>query len=173
MPRLIVMMGLSGTGKSFVAKILKEEFGYKLIRSDEVRKKLFNINPYQRVKVGFGEGIYSEEVTRRVYKVMVEEAKKILKEGGKVVLDATFLRDWQRELIRQNFKDYLFVMTVAREETVRERLKSRKDISDADFFIYLKQKETFEEPKEEVLILNTEKDKEEIKEELKKIIGDP
>jgi len=61
---IVVLIGLSGSGKSFVANILHREFGFEWIRSDQIRKEMAGIEPTQRVKVGFSEGIYSEEWTR-------------------------------------------------------------------------------------------------------------
>jgi gluconokinase len=94
---IVVLIGLSGSGKSFVANILHREFGFEWIRSDQIRKEMAGIEPTQKVKVGFSEGIYSEEWTRRVYERMLDLAEEKLKEGKNVVLDATFLRAWQRE----------------------------------------------------------------------------
>lgn len=92
---IVVVMGLSGSGKSFLASLLHEEFGFEWIRSDQVRKELAGIEASQRVKVPYGEGIYSQEWTQRVYKEMVRRAKEKAEEGKDVVLDATFLEEWK------------------------------------------------------------------------------
>jgi hypothetical protein len=80
---IVVLIGLSGSGKSFVANILHREFGFEWIRSDQIRKEMAGIEPTQKVKVGFSEGIYSEEWTRRVYERMLDLAEEKLKEGKK------------------------------------------------------------------------------------------
>jgi len=166
---VVVIMGLSGSGKSFVARILHEEFGFEWIRSDTIRKKLAQIDQKQHIKVGFGEGIYSEDWTKRVYHEMIKRAK-VLKDAGKhVVIDATFLKKWQRNMVKEHLGDVLFLMAFADEEEIKRRLSQREDISDADWNIYLKQKEVFEPP-EDVLLINTQKSREEIKAELKKIL---
>ncbi len=174
MHNLIVVFGLSGSGKSFVSRILKEEFNYEWIRSDEVRKKLAGIEPQRSAKAEFGKGIYTEEMTKRVYKKMIEEAKELISKGKKVVLDATFLKRWQRELVRENFKESLFILVKAEEGEIKRRLETRKDISDADFNIYLKQKEVFEFPEGEEFIEfdTTNKSKEEIISFLKNLLKD-
>jgi gluconokinase len=166
---VVVIMGLSGSGKSFVARILHEEFGFEWIRSDTIRKELAQIDQKQHIKVGFGEGIYSEDWTKRVYHEMIKRAK-VLKDAGKhVVIDATFLKKWQRNMVKEHLGDVLFLMAFADEEEIKRRLSQREDISDADWNIYLKQKEVFEPPKD-VLLINTQKSREEIKAELKKIL---
>ena len=171
MKRLVVIFGLSGSGKSFLARILNEEFGYRWIRSDVVRKELAGLKPEQEAKAEFGKGIYTEDMTKRVYEEMVRRAKELLKEGKRVVLDATFLKRWQRDLVRSRFKDVLFIFATASEEEIKRRLAKRKDVSDADFAIYLKQKEIFEPPEEiDYVEVNTERSKEELKSILKDLI---
>ncbi|GAB6065067.1 AAA family ATPase [Aquifex pyrophilus] len=172
MRKLVVVMGLSGSGKSFLSSILNEEFGYKWLRSDVIRKEIMGIKPEKSAKAVFGKGIYTEDITRKVYEEMVRRAKELYERCEKVVLDATFLKKWQRELVLKNFKDPLFIWAYAPEEVIKKRLEKRKDVSDADFNIYLKQKEVFEIPEEVIYIkVNTDKTYEELKEELKRIIG--
>lgn len=101
---IVVVMGLSGSGKSFIAKILHEEFGFEWIRSDAIRKELAGVEEGRHVKVGFGEGIYSEDWTKRVYQEMIKRAEQIHSRGKDVVLDATFLKDWQRNMVKDHLK---------------------------------------------------------------------
>jgi gluconokinase len=150
---VVVLIGFSGSGKSFVARRLSQRLGYTVLRSDEIRKTLAGLNPYQSARSGFGKGIYTEEMTRKVYQTMVERAKDIVAQGGKVILDATFLRRWQRDLVLRHFPSAVFVWVWAPEGVILKRLKTRKgDISDATPEVYLKQKEIFEPPTE---LLNT------------------
>ena len=167
----IVVFGLSGSGKSFLSSLLYKHFGYEWLRSDVIRKELAGIKPQQSAKTDFGKGIYTEDITRRVYGEMVRRAKELTKKGKKVVLDATFLKRWQRDLVLNSFENPLFILAWAPEEVIKERLSKRKDVSDADFGIYLKQKEVFEEPKEiDYVKVNTDKSPEELIKELEKII---
>jgi len=146
--QVIVLIGFSGSGKSYIAKFL-ENFGYKVLRSDVIRKKLAGLKPTERATSPFGKGIYSEEMTKKVYSEMVKRAKDIVFKNGKVVLDATFLKKWQRELVLRNFPTATFLWVVAPEEVIVERLRKRKnDVSDADISIFQKQKEIFEPPTE-------------------------
>ena len=146
---LVVLIGLSGSGKSYVAKRLSEKYDYKVLRSDIIRKELFGLKPQQSAKASYGKGIYTEEATKKVYKTLIERAKELINRGEKVVLDATFLKRWQRELVLSNFPNALFVWVWAPEDVVIERLKKRKgDVSDADISVYLKQKVAFEIPQE-------------------------
>jgi gluconokinase len=147
--RLVVLIGFSGSGKSFLAKKLAEKLGYQILRSDVIRKKLAGLNPLQPARSDYGRGLYSPEMTKRVYQTLVDEAKRLINGGERVILDATFLKRWQRELVLRHFPTALFVWVYADDDTVRERLAQRKnDPSDADYSVYLKQKEGFEPPTE-------------------------
>ncbi len=147
--RVLATVGLSGSGKSFVAQNLTRELGYTVLRSDEIRKILAGIDPKSSARSEFGKGIYTERMTRLVYETLLREAKKVVSGGGKVILDATFLRRWQRELLFRFFPTFYLVWVLEPEEVVLERLRRRKnDVSDADVSVYLKQKEIFEPPTE-------------------------
>lgn len=167
---IVVLIGLSGSGKSFVANILHREFGFEWIRSDQIRKEMAGIEPTQKVKVGFSEGIYSEEWTRRVYERMLDLAEEKLREGKNVVLDATFLKAWQREKVEERFPSAVFIWVIAKEEEIIKRLSSRQDISDAGVETYLRQKEIFEPP-EGVPTLDTSEDEHKVKEKLKELLN--
>ncbi len=169
----MIIFGLSGSGKSYLARILSKHFGYEWLRSDAIRKELAGIDINKRAKSPFGEGIYTEDMTERVYREMVSRAKKLLSKGKGVVLDATFLKRYQRDMIRENFKDPLFILAVAEEEEIRRRLSNRKDISDADYSVYLKQKKIMEPPVElDYVAVNTQKSEKELRSILKKLIED-
>ncbi len=127
----IATIGLSGSGKSYIASIL-QGLGFYWVRSDAIRKSLFG-------------SFYDEDTTRKVYNELI----KIAKEHENVVLDGAFLKRWQRKLVIDNFPDeYFFLWIKANENIIKQRLQTRKDISDADFNVYLMQKSYFELPTE-------------------------
>ncbi len=170
---VVVIFGLSGSGKSFLSRILNEEFGYEWLRSDVIRKELAGINLHSKVKERFGAGIYSENMTKEVYREMVSRAKELVRRGKKVVLDATFLKRWQRQMVKDSFESPLFILAKASEESIKQRLEDREDVSDADFFIYVKQKEVMDPPNElDYVEVNTERSKEELKLVLSNLIKD-
>ncbi|MEJ5338580.1 MAG: AAA family ATPase [Aquificaceae bacterium] len=166
---IVVVMGLSGSGKSFLASILHEDFGFEWLRSDLIRKELAGIDPRQRVKEGFGEGIYSEKWTQRVYEEMIKRAGEEASRGKNVVLDATFLQEWQRQMVKENFPDAIFLLAYAEEEEIIKRLRERQDVSDADIEVYLKQKESFVPPHYAIPI-NTERSREELRAVLREML---
>ena len=172
MKKVVVVFGLSGTGKSFVSRILHEEFGYVWIRSDEIRKELAGLKPSEHAPAPYGQGIYSPQMTEKVYSEMVRRAREELKKGSKVVLDATFLKKWQRDLVRKDLPDPLFLRTWCDDETAIKRIRRRRDISDADESVYIKQKLEEEKPQDEgdVIEINTSLPAKEIKDLLEDLL---
>ena len=51
-PSLIIVCGLSGSGKSTVARMLQYRKGFKAINSDRVRKRLASVAPHEQVWTG-------------------------------------------------------------------------------------------------------------------------
>ncbi len=163
-------MGLSGSGKSYLSQILHQDFGFEWIRSDVIRKELAGLEPTQSAKAEYQKGIYTPEMTQKVYEEMIKRAKKLSSEGKNVVLDATFLREEHRQMVRSTFPDAVFLLAVASEEEIKRRLLQRSDVSDADFEVYLKQKEGFIPPSYAIPI-DTQADRESIKESLRRVLG--
>jgi aminoglycoside phosphotransferase family enzyme/predicted kinase len=90
-PRLVAIGGVSGTGKSTLARGLAPRLapppGAIVIRSDVVRKRLSGARPEDRLPLE----AYSPEMDRKVLARMAFDARAALRAGAAVVLDATFL----------------------------------------------------------------------------------
>ena len=162
----IVFMGLSGSGKSAIARDFSPN--WMIMKSDEVRKAMSGVKKDEHRYVEFKEGIYSDSLTRDVYCALVENAVEMVRRGKRVVVDATFLKKNQRrnfyETCIEKGLNPFFVHCFAGEEVLRERIEKRikegADISDAHIGILERQIKDMEEPVElpyyRVLRLNTE-----------------
>ncbi len=165
-PKLFVFFGLSGTGKSTLARKLKDIALSDWIASDIVRKSLVGLKPTEHKYEPFEKGIYSREFTEKTYKKMIELAKEKLLQGRDVILDATFReKAYRQEVERElSFADIYWIWCVADDDVVRERFSKRQeaeDISDARWEIYLEQKKKFEPPDEvkgKLIKLDTSRD---------------
>lgn len=150
-PALVVVCGMSGSGKSTVARRLQERTGFDLLRSDLVRKRLAGVAPTVRLTADYGAGAYSSEFTERTYAAMLTEAAERLGEGAGVIADATFSTPQWRARARQTAEragvPVLFVECVAREQEILRRLATRErradDASDATAAVYLAQRARF------------------------------
>jgi aminoglycoside phosphotransferase family enzyme/predicted kinase len=150
-PFVVMICGLTGSGKSSLARALARRLGADVINSDVLRKHLGGA-PERSEPAGYGEGICSSSMTGRTYRKMMEEADRHLAAGRGVILDATFRKAAQRstvlETAARNGAPVAIVYCYSREEIIRERLRKRaaegREVSDGDWQIYLKQKELFE-----------------------------
>jgi aminoglycoside phosphotransferase family enzyme/predicted kinase len=98
--RLVAVGGLSGSGKSTLAMDLAPSIGAApgalVIRSDEIRKHLCGVAPLERL----GPGGYTDEMNRRVYATLGEQADKVVRGGSAVIADAVFARTSDRDSIQ-------------------------------------------------------------------------
>jgi len=92
---LIMMHGVSGSGKSVIAQQLLEDLGAIRLRADVERKRLFNLSALDNSRHIPG-GIYTREAGVHTRDRLLALANKLLREGFHVIVDATFLAsDWR------------------------------------------------------------------------------
>jgi aminoglycoside phosphotransferase family enzyme/predicted kinase len=99
-PRLVAVGGLSGTGKSVLARDLAAAVapppGAVVLRSDVVRKRHFRAGETDRLP----PEAYRPETTRQVYEILAQRAGKVLSQGHSVIVDAVFAHPSERAAIR-------------------------------------------------------------------------
>lgn len=163
-PALVVIAGLSGTGKSTVAAELRRRTGFVHVNSDVVRKQLAGLAPTDRGGTDFGSGLYTAEHSARTYDRMFEMADEALAAGRGVVVDATFQlaagRETARRIAAARNAPFLLVECRCPEAEVEHRIRGRTargdNPSDAGWEIHLEQRrrsEPFAEP--DRLVLDT------------------
>mgnify|MGYP001045519717 FL=1 len=123
--QLFLMSGLSGSGKSTVARHLARQQGAIHIRSDAVRKHLAGIPLRQRG----GPAVYTPEMTDKTYRRLVQLGVELAQEGYIVILDAKFDRQALRGMAiaqaQQRGIPLHILHCYAPEPVLRERLQSR------------------------------------------------
>ena len=151
-PIVYCFMGFSGTGKSSLARDFSKKMGIKTFNSDIVRKEVvLGIPKDERHQEPFGQGIYSEDVSRRTYASLRRHAAREAMLGRSVALDATYTDHEERkrllELEAQGICRVIFIHCELDEDTVMKRLEKRMKEgggpSDASYEIYLEQKKRF------------------------------
>ncbi|MEN3044281.1 MAG: AAA family ATPase [Candidatus Hydrothermales bacterium] len=176
-PFVIALCGYTGAGKSYVANILEKKIDCVVLRSDIIRKELAGIDISVHVYDDFEKGIYSKDMTERVYSEMFERAKKAIMNSKNVILDASFLEKEKRDKLREFVRTLgvkLFILWIeASPFLIKRRLEKRRDdVSDGRWEIYLKQREKYEKPLEEdvMYIKNDGKIHKRIEEFIRKIL---
>jgi aminoglycoside phosphotransferase family enzyme/predicted kinase len=151
-PALIVVCGLSGTGKSTVARILQHRKGFGAINSDHVRKRLASVPPDEHIRTDYGANIYSDRFSKITYDAMLAEAEHLLGEGRGAILDATFKTSADRQLAlalaaRRGVPVLFIECVVSQDEAIRrlnQRASREGEVSDATPKVYKKQRAEFE-----------------------------
>ena len=138
-PAIIIAHGVSGSGKSSLARMLVAGLPAVRIRSDVERKRLFGLQSGEAGRKGLNDGIYSPQATADTYRRLLELADTISDACQAVVVDATFLQRAQRrrflELARTRGLPFLILSVEAPEALLRgrveRRLAARRDPSEA------------------------------------------
>jgi hypothetical protein len=100
-PTLLATGGLSGTGKSQLARTLAPRVapmpGAVIVRSDVERKALFGVGETERLPAD----AYRAEVTERVYAVLCDKARRVVAAGHSAIVDAVFARPEERAALAE------------------------------------------------------------------------
>jgi hypothetical protein len=130
-PALILMHGLSASGKSTLARQLAETIGAVQIRSDVERKRLYDFKPEDDSNSAVGKSIYTPQATRQTYDCLEGHARKIIQAGFTVIVDATFLKQGYRDQFRQVALacrvPQVLISCVAPENVLRDRIRKRSE----------------------------------------------
>jgi len=145
---LAITHGFSGSGKSTCALMMVEQYGALRIRSDVERIRMFE----RSGEDGLKEGIYTPDATKATYERLLELAISIYEAGYPVIVDATFLKRWQRRLFLElSFEvevPFLIFDLQCDTKIMRNRIVERSgtgiDISEADLDVLEKQMLTAE-----------------------------
>lgn len=134
--RLIVVLGLPGTGKTTFARALAAQAGARHLNTDMLRAEL-----------GL-RGQYDEAAKAHIYDELLRLCRAELASGKPVVLDGTFYR--------QDFRDRIAGLALetravlkwieirASPATVKKRVSAERPYSEADFAVYQTIREAFE-----------------------------
>ena len=127
---LVLMSGLSGSGKTWLARRLGPRLEAIHLRSDVERKRLAGLPESGRTGSGIGEGLYSAAASAQVYEHLAQSAAHVLLGGFCAIVDATFLRRSDRTRFAQLAKDLgvpaLLVQCEAPPSVLRERIEERE-----------------------------------------------
>ena len=95
-PVLVLMSGLSGSGKTWLAQRLAPPLRAIHLRSDIERKRLAGLAPAARSRSALARGMYARKMTHAVYDRLADCAADTLAGGYVTIIDATFARPEDR-----------------------------------------------------------------------------
>jgi len=144
-PRLAILCGVAGSGKSTIAAALVDATGAVRVRSDVERKRL-------RGAGAAGDALYTADMTTATYARLVECARSGLAAGYDVLVDAAFLQRAQRACFATLARTLQVPFTILACEApapelvrrVAARAAAGTDPSDADVAVLERQLRTRE-----------------------------
>jgi hypothetical protein len=147
-PLVLIVCGVSGTGKSTVARQVAELSGWPHLSSDITRKRIAGLGATERG----GAQVYSRERTIETYGELGRVAAERLTRDGGAIVDATFHRREERDAFRTGLGGQpvpaLFVECHASLNTLLARIRERElepeRVSDADAAVVERQLAEFE-----------------------------
>jgi aminoglycoside phosphotransferase family enzyme len=139
-PTLIIMHGLSASGKSSVSQQLIDDLSVIRIRSDVERKRMHDVSTQHHSNDDIDQGLYSPRASEMTYSRLLELSESILVSGVSVVVDAAFLKYDQRlpfeQLAQRLSLPFIILDVVASHDELRRRIVARKgDVSDANLAV--------------------------------------
>lgn len=149
-PSILLTHGFSGSGKSWLSERLMTAWPAIRLRSDVERKRLHGLQRGETSQSETGAGIYSETATRKTYQHLAALAETVCKSGYRVIVDAAFLRRWQRDMFRalagRIGVRIAIVDCVAQPDVLQDRIARRlagaADASEADARVLASQLES-------------------------------
>lgn len=153
-PVLVLMCGLSGSGKSYLAGRLAPRLAAVWLRSDVERKRLAGLGALTESRSGIGAGLYSPAATAGVYRHLLQCAGDTLAGGCTTIIDATLARrvnrmELSRLAARLGVPSCIVHCHAPREDLearIRERQWESDDPSEADLSVLTWQEARFESP---------------------------
>jgi len=145
-PRLVAVGGLSGTGKSALARaiapMVKPAPGAIVIRSDIERKIMFGVPENEPLP----KEAYAPSVGVRVYEILRRKAQRVISAGHSAIVDAVYPSMEERRAIRATADDcgveFVGLFLQADLRTRLDRVTTRtNDASDADAAIAERQQQ--------------------------------
>jgi hypothetical protein len=128
-PHLFITHGLSGSGKTTVARKLALEAEVIHIRSDIERKRLFDLHETERSDSAVNAGIYTESASDRTYQHLADITRLVLESGYSIIVDAAFLDRKKRANFRKIATELAIPFHIldcsATEQELRQRLVAR------------------------------------------------
>ncbi len=145
-PIVIMVGGLSGTGKSTLANALRSTLYGELLQTDVIRNELFTPES--------SNGKYTAAGRQQVYQAMVDRIANSLSRTPTIVLDGTYSKQTFRQSVYEKANELdatvLQVQCQCAPETAVARIATRLDAgndhSDATPEVYDSQSESYEEP---------------------------
>ena len=157
---IVLMCGLSGSGKSYVAERLVPELPAVRLRSDVLRKWRAGLGADSRSGSELDSGLYQAQVSQLVYEELADAALAIAVGGDSVIVDATYLHRDQRQAVLERARSANVSCVVAYcdapqdvlQARITQRLQDPRAVSEAGLEVLARQRQVLQLPQAEPVV---------------------
>lgn len=141
MSTLIIMCGISGSGKSTKAKELKEEYNAVIISTDDIREDIF-------------KDIHDQEHNKEVFRIAYDEINMFIELSHNVIFDATNIKYSSIKDLKKGIKHWndinkiLYVMDTPIDKAIKQNNARDKVIPTE---VIIRQANTFKDNKGRII----------------------
>lgn len=141
MDLLIVMCGISGSGKSTKAKELASRFNAVIVSTDEIRQRVF-------------KDVNDQKHNREVFQIAYDEINDLIRYANNVIFDATNIKYSSIRELEKNIKHWnninrmLYVMDTPIEKAIEQNNKRDRIVPTE---VIIKQANTFKNNREKIM----------------------
>ena len=119
MNELLFVFGLPGAGKSYVAEILKNDFGYSIHNGDEDLPEAMKTALFQKSEI-------TDQMRHEFVQRMIKHMKELTPLHQKLAMHQTLLKEFMRESLVQAFPHAKFILVQCETEIRETRYQQRE-----------------------------------------------
>lgn len=146
-PTLLILMGLPGSGKSYVADYLHKKHNFEVLSGEEITTQMF------------GTEKVSGKQYAQVYKSIRQKALKLLSQGNSVIIDGTNLKHEFRQQIYDEVKcdRRILIYLKVNDDTALDRISKRNNSCSPETYQAFKNQVEEPLPSEKAIILESDR----------------
>lgn len=141
MSTLIIMCGISGSGKSTKAKELEEEYNAVIISTDEIRQKVF-------------KDVNDQKHNKEVFRIAYDEINIFIELSYNVIFDATNIKFSSIKELKKNIENWndinkiLYIIDTPIDKAIKQN-NARDRVVPTE--VIIRQAETFKSNKDKII----------------------
>jgi gluconokinase len=160
---LLILFGLSGSGKNYVGRMLRDEYGMYFYDADT------DLTPEMRDAIR-NQQIIPDAVRDTFFQQVVERIGQLRMREANLVVSQAIYKEKHRELILRNFPDAQFIWIKAPLDVIMERLARRTD-NPSTLTYAEKILSIFEQPRIRHFVLDNADGTDEVKRQIEQILA--
>jgi hypothetical protein len=151
-PRLLLLCGLPGSGKTWLSQALGVRLGAVLLRADIERRRLAGLAPQARTDSAAGAGLYTPQANAAVYEHLAQCMQDVIGGGFTAIVDASFALQEDRQRMaalaaRLGAQCWLVHCSAPYgllQQRIEQRQRKGSDASEPDAQVLASQQQRFE-----------------------------